>query len=395
MNNGKWPMVPLGEVLIERSDVPTPESIVDRSCRIVAKIAFDTGQIHFRSDTDTKTGMILIRSGDLVVSGINAYKGAIALYTDEQDACATIHYGAYEIRKDRAYGRFLWWLLRSQPFRDLLEAYVPGGIKTELKAKRFLPVPIPCPTVDIQRVLAARLDDIAKNADEVRRARAIALRETDALMVAAITRRFDAWPMTGKLGDVLLAKPRNGWSARCNANGDGTPVLSLSAVTGFRYRAGEFKRTSEDVTFGAHYWLRAGDLLISRSNTPDLVGHAAIYDGEPSPCIYPDLMMRIDLDDERANSRFVHYLLQSRQVRDYVRRNAKGTSPTMKKISQGIVMGIPYPTGVPLEMQAAVVSELDVVQHQIDDLKEHQSETAPALGALVPAILDRAFRGEL
>ncbi len=61
---------------------------------------------------------------------------------------------------------------------------------------------------------------------------------------------------------------------------------------------------------------------LTRSNTPDLVGHAAIYDGRPSPCIYPDLMMRLAVDEKRAHTRFVHVWLQSTCVREYVRRMA-------------------------------------------------------------------------
>ena len=47
------------------------------------------------------------------------------------------------------------------------------------------------------------------------------------------------------------------------------------------------------------------------------------------------------------------------------------------------------------------VSELDALQVEVDALKGLQSETAgrrglhPPLAALLPAILDRAFKGEL
>jgi type I restriction enzyme, S subunit len=86
---------------------------------------------------------------------------------------------------------------------------------------------------------------------------------------------------------VLTEKPRNGWSALCDNAEGGTPVLSVGAVTGFTYRPTEFKRTSQPTVPGAHYWLTAGDLLMTRANTQRLVGHVAFYDGRPSPCIYP------------------------------------------------------------------------------------------------------------
>lgn len=76
-------------------------------------------------------------------------------------------------------------------------------------------------------------------------------------------------------------------------------------MTGFEYRPSEFKRTSEPTDPDAHYWLQSGDLLMTRSNTERLVGHAAIYTGEPSPCIYPDLVMRLPVDRDVADTRFV------------------------------------------------------------------------------------------
>jgi type I restriction enzyme S subunit len=126
-----------------------------------------------------------------------------------------------------------------------------------------------------------------------------------------------------------------------------------------------------------------------------LVGHAAIYDGSPAPCIYPDLMMRLDLDFRRVESRFAWYWLQSRIAREFIYRSAKGTSPTMKRISQGTVMDIPFPSSLSLPEQRRIVAELDALQAEVDRLKALQAETAVELDALLPAILDRAFAGAL
>ena len=54
-------------------------------------------------------------------------------------------------------------------------------------------------------------------------------------------------------------------------------MLTLGAVTGFHYKADAFKRTMLPTNPDAHYWLQPNELLMSRSNTPELVGHTAIY----------------------------------------------------------------------------------------------------------------------
>lgn len=100
MTNG-WQEVLLGEVLTERKETPSPESLENGEVSIVSKIGFNEGKIELRADGKTKTGMILARPGDLVISGINATKGAIAIYpeTARKPIAATIHYGAYIPKK--------------------------------------------------------------------------------------------------------------------------------------------------------------------------------------------------------------------------------------------------------------------------------------------------------
>jgi type I restriction enzyme S subunit len=53
---------------------------------------------------------------------------------------------------------------------------------------------------------------------------------------------------------------------------------------------------------------------------------------------------------------------------------------------------IPVP---PLSDQHRIVTELNGLQTEVDKLRSLQAETAAELDALLPSILDRAFRGEL
>ena len=46
-------------------------------------------------------------------------------------------------------------------------------------------------------------------------------------------------------------------------------------------------------------------------------------------------------------------------------------------------------------MNTRIVTELDALRAGVDVLKRLQAETAAELDALIPAILDRAFKGEL
>jgi type I restriction enzyme S subunit len=49
----------------------------------------------------------------------------------------------------------------------------------------------------------------------------------------------------------------------------------------------------------------------------------------------------------------------------------------------------------PMEQQVTIVAELDALQSKLDSVRALQTETAAELDALLPAILDRAFKGGL
>lgn len=66
----------------------------------------------------------------------------------------------------------------------------------------------------------------------------------------------------------------------------------------------------------------------------------------------------------------------------------------MKNISKDKVLGLLLPPHS-LQEQRRIVAELGALQAEVDVLKRHQAETAAELDALLPAILDRAFKGEL
>jgi type I restriction enzyme S subunit len=346
-----------------------------------------------------KKSHFVIKTNDVIYNKLFAWKGTFGIVPEELDGMyVSDKFPTYEADPSRLALGYLRWYFRYPPLWDQAKDYSKGAAalsKLTLNPPDFPKLTIPLPPIDEQRRLVEQIDALAAKIWEAKLLREKVVREQQALLTSAISRIIEHIDIDGRLGEVLLTPPRNGWSARCDGLDTGTPILSLGAVTGFWYRADQVKRTSQATDPKAHYWLKAGDLLISRSNTPDLVGHAAIYDGIPSPCIYPDLLMLLRLDKERCDQRFTHYFLQSRLVRDFIKTHAKGTSPTMKKISQGTVMKIPFPTSCPRPRQVEIANFLDTLRTKLQDAGDKQAETGKELGAMLPAILDRAFRGEL
>lgn len=124
--------------------------------RRVEKIDF-SGTYHL-VDKQTNTDMILLKKGDLLISGINAEKGAVTIYRDEEDALATIHYSSYEFDEKKIYIDYFKWFLISDAFKNLLRASAGNGIKTELKSKHLLPLKVTLPPLVEQTKIVEKIN---------------------------------------------------------------------------------------------------------------------------------------------------------------------------------------------------------------------------------------------
>ena len=278
------------------------------------------------------------------------------------------------------------------------QAHGGVGLRHITKGKlEAVDLPIPHPedpdqSVNTQRRIAAKIRILLDEIDRARKLVADSQRDIGRMVSLVIGERFSRLsPRRRPLIDVLQEKPRNGWSPKCEGGSSGTPVLKLGAVLGFQFDSTAVKFTSLPAKPGAHYWLKDGDILISRSNTPELVGHAAVYLGSPQPCIYPDLMMRMRVRSNLAEAQFVVYWLQSREARAHIESCATGASSTMKKISQGDVSSIPFPM-IELLEQRNIVAQIDSVRTKITPLAQRLDCDGSLLNTLENAILAHALQ---
>jgi type I restriction enzyme S subunit len=341
----------------------------------------------------------IVRAGDVVYNKLFAWKGSFAIADKAVDGhIVSDKFPTYTLDTERVEPRYLGHYFRTHQLAFQAERLSKGAAaisKLTLNPPQFWDLTVPLPPPTEQERLVAVLDAAEEKVTEAARLRVEAELETAALVTAAIGEALLEFPATGTVADVLTGKPRNGWSAPCDNAEGGTAVLALGAVTGFVYRPGEYKRTSEATEPGAHYWLEPGDLLVTRSNTARLLGHAAIYSGDPFPCIYPDLMMRLKVDSTKADTRFLYYWLRTPAIRSRIEHAGSGTSSTMQKITQQDVMGLPFPLGLPPAEQEKAAKALDAIVSRLEEVRSVQQRAAQDLSALMPALLDRVFQGEL
>ncbi len=161
----KWKAIRIGKFLKEREGRYDPSDTAVQSLRRLNKIDF-SGEIHL-SDKGSKTDMIIVEPGDLVISGINVSKGALAVYNGDEPITATIHYSSYSFDEVEIDIEYFKSFLKSQSFVKALKEQVKGGIKTEIKSKHFLPLEINLPDIKEQRSIVSFFKRIENEMDEL------------------------------------------------------------------------------------------------------------------------------------------------------------------------------------------------------------------------------------
>lgn len=285
-----------------------------------------------------------------------------------------------------------------------LETYVSGMAQPKLNQKSLNSIPVPVPPLAEQERIVAILDEAFEGLDTATAHTQQKLQNAQELFQSTLQSAFgengelkmenEEWVET-TLEEVLESQPRNGWSPPAANHSDaGTPVLTLSSVTGFEFRKNKIKYTSIDTDPTRHYWVNNGELLITRSNTPELVGHVAIAEGIGQPTIYPDLIMRMVPDPSKADTKFLYYQLRTPTHREIITGRATGANPTMKKINKAAVQTLPISLP-PLPQQRAIVAKLDALSAETRRLETLYQTQLTAYAELKQSLLHQAFSGKL
>lgn len=159
-----------------------------------------------------------------------------------------------------------------------------------------------------------------------------------------------------KIGSIITSSPRNGFSAVATSAPTGHWVLALSAISKSGYRPNQFKPVEPGPETMAAI-IKKGDLVVSRSNTRDLVGLPMVFPEDREDVSYPDTMMRISVDPKEVSTEFLELCLRTPKCRRQVQSYAAGTSSSMLKINGANLRKVEVPIVV-LETQISILSSV-------------------------------------
>jgi len=266
--------------------------------------------------------------------------------------------------KDDLLPELLPFIVQSDSFYEHALNTSAGSLSPRTKWKDLADYEFALPPKDEQR----RIADILWAADEN-------LCQSENLLRAAISHRkvllnyllengikSSDWPEV-LFGTLMTGSPRSGYSAISTDKFTGHYVLALPALSQTGYQKGYIKPV--DFTPEVEKaLLKKGDLLISRSNTLELVGLVGIFDEDREDISFPDTMMLIDVDEKKIHKRFLEQVLLSDLGRSHVRRIAAGTSASMKKINRAGLSSliIPLPS---IDEQIHILKLLDACMNVV------------------------------
>ena len=155
----------------------------------------------------------------------------------------------------------------------------------------------------------------------------------------------------------FVSKIEQGSSPSCENHpreSDRWGVLKLSAVKGGRFYPGENKQLPDDIEPAREYEVRDGDLLVSRANTPELVGDVAVATNAGRGLLLPDLIYRVRLGRD-IEADFAAQIFLSTRVRSLIQATARGSSQSMVKLRGEDIREWPVPQAT-VHQQRALVS---------------------------------------
>ncbi|MEQ7848983.1 restriction endonuclease subunit S [Nocardioides kribbensis] len=307
--------------------------------------------------------------GDTVVSTVRTYLRAVATVPENDDLLVFSTGFAVLHPRPVVDPRFLAYYLQGDEFVDRVVASSTGVSYPAITATELVRFDVRLPNLSEQEAIASYLNRETAKIDALIREQIGMVEVLRERRSAVITHACDVdagvFPMRRAIERI-----RQGSSPNCEPwSTDGVTewaVLKAGCSNTGRFRPDENKRLPEGEHPRADFVVKRGEVVMSRSNTKELVGSASVVTGDYPRLMLSDLTYGITFRPH-ALPTYVAYALGSARSRWAISSMSKGTSPSMQKISQTDIGDIPL--ALPsIEEQRRIADHLDQQTEAIDAL---------------------------
>ena len=319
--------------------------------------------------------------------------------------------------KQRMDGAFLFQCLQAKPVRVQLELAANGVTRYGIPKSEIGTMRLPVPPLPQQRAIVDYLDRETARLDGLvaakERVLGLLAEKRRALITRAVTRGLDGRaPLrdsgTPWLGEIpahweivrlrfLMTDIEQGWSpeaAIVQPGLDEWGVLKLNAVSQGRFDERAAKTLPPDAQPRVGLEVHPGEVLVTRSNTPSLVGDACFVETTRPKLMLSDIIYRLAIRTGVIDGRFLVSFLILPLGRIQIENDARGTSASMVKISQEHIKNwwIPVP---PIAEQRSIIAALAGQTRVIDQTRARIERTVALIKERRSALIAAAVMGQI
>lgn len=363
------------------------ETVADQSYREIGIRSFGKGVFHKAPTTGLEIGskrVFAIEPGDLLFNIVFAWEGAVAVASESENGMIGSHrFLTCVVNKEKADPWYLnHWFSRGEG-RDRLLWASPGGAgrNRTLGVEKLAAIEVPLPPLAEQRRIVARIDDLATKVEEARRLRDQAVAELQAFMPKHLANIFESDAPRVRLGNESICQIICGQHLSAEEQAaSGVPYITGPADFASRIAVpSRFAIVPRACSM-------EGDVLLT-------VKGASVGKANLAPSFRTAIgrqLFALRPRSDQLRTLYLWYVVQHslRHFRDAI------TATTVPRIGREDVECLEFPLP-PLTTQDNVVVGLDDLQAKVDAVKALQAETTAGLDAMLPAIVDKAFKGEL
>jgi type I restriction enzyme S subunit len=389
----QWPTVKLGEVL--RLDLDRHSIDAAATYPMVGVLSFGRGLFDREPIENGNTSYRVfyrLKAEHIVMSQLFGWEGALALSSEKfAGKFLSPQFPTFLCDEKTLNREFLGWLMRRPAFWEDLGSRTSGmgDRRRTLNPEALFKCDIPLPPLAEQRGAVARIDELAAKIHEASTLRQQAVEEAEALLVAMAhrsdldiaTKEREGWKRT-KLSDVIeevddshVVKTDHSYP-NLGMYSFGRGLFHKPPIDGLATSAKSLRRVKE----GQFIYSR----LFAFEGAYGMVTKE--FDGAFVSQEYPTFKC----DPHRIRAEFLVAYFKPAHVWKEVAIGSKGLGDRRQRVQPPQILN-----SRALAAAAHVAGPSVEVRAEVDVLKHLQAETAGELGALLPAILDRAFKGEI
>jgi type I restriction enzyme S subunit len=378
----KWPSQPLASAIQCRKEFVQIDDLQQyKRCRvqlhaqgIVLRDSVPGAEIKTKKQQVCKTG-------DFLVAEIDAKVGGFGIVPEELDqAIVSSHYFLFEVNEKVLNRRFLDFFIRTPAFREQVAAQGSTNYAA-IRPNDVLGYKLPLPPLPEQQRIVARIESLATKIEEARSLREEVQKDLSRLLNAAYHQIADKAPRK-PLG-ALAPLDRRPVTVDFEANYPSVAVRSFGR--------GTFHKPpliGSEVTWEKPFLVKVGDILVS--NIKAWEGAIAVAGADDDGRVGSHRYLTCVAKPGIATARFVCFHLLTSEGLYEVGEASPGSADRNRTLSAKAFMQIP----IPMPEYGKQVW-FDALYQKVDSIAKTQSESSTELAALLPSILDKAFKGEM